>query len=342
VPTAVRRASDHRSQEQSLESPGVSVVIVNYNTRDRVLRLLRALAPGAGAVYSEGKGKLELIVVDNASRDGSSAAIREEFPQVKLVAQSSNRGFAGGVNPGVAVATQPLVLLLNSDAQTTLDSISAAASYMASHVEVGILGPRILCVDESPQSSMWRDPSLKWLLLSALGLNKVKALNFERYHERVVENPVDVDCVCGAAFMVRRSLFEELGGLDEDFFMYFEETDFCVRARQRGFRVHHAPVGRFVHEDGGTSRSVRRRTYLDYRRSEILFYKKHGGAVRALAARGLLVLESAVRVPPLLALSAFGGERRASAAARLRLRVAGLRWLLDPRGGLVPDVDRAD
>ena len=110
-----------------MTAPGVSVVIVNWNTRDMVFDCWRSLS----TPDEESAHELELIVVDNNSSDGSVEAIRREFPAVKLVAQSENRGFAGGVNPGVEVATQPLVLLLNTDAHTSRESIEEAARYMA-------------------------------------------------------------------------------------------------------------------------------------------------------------------------------------------------------------------
>jgi GT2 family glycosyltransferase len=141
--------------------------------------------------------------------------------------------------------------------------------------------------------------------------------------------------------MIRRDLLERLGGLDEDYFMYFEETDFCVRTRKLGLKVHYAPVGEFLHEAGGTSKSVRLRTYLDFRRSQILFHLKHGGAGSALAARALLAASSAVRVPPLMVLSATRGANREGARARLKPNLSGLRWLLNPASRLVPEVDRS-
>jgi GT2 family glycosyltransferase len=281
--------------------------------------------------------ELELIVVDNNSKDGSVEAIRREFPAVKLVAQTENRGFAGGVNPGIRVATQPLVLLLNSDVRTSRSSIEEAARYMDEHPEVGVLGPRILHLDRSPAASCFRDPSLTLLTLKALGLSRLKLLNFARYHQKVFTEPAEVDVVAGCAMMIRRDFLVELGGLDEDFFMYFEETDFCFRARERGKQVHYAPIGEFLHEAGGTSKTVKLRTFLDFRRSEILFHRKRGGPAAALAARGLLALAAALRVPPLAALSLFSEE----AQARLDLNWHGLLWLLNPFSGLVPDVDRS-
>jgi hypothetical protein len=300
-----------------------------------LLRLLASLS----TPDEESPHELELIVVDNNSGDGSVEAIRREFPAVKLVAQTENRGFAGGVNPGIQVATQPLILLLNTDAQTSRDSIEEAAQYMARLPEVGILGPQILSPQGNPQSSAWRDPSLKWMALRAVGLSKLKTLNFERYHEKTFTEATAVDCVSGCAMMLRRELLDELGGFDEDYFMYFEETDFCVRARRRGKQVHHAPVGEFLHEEGGTSKTVRLRTFLDFRRSQILFHRKHGGVAAAIAARGLLVLGSALRVPPLAALSMTGSSERAR--AQLSLHWNGLVWLINPFNSLVPDVDRS-
>jgi hypothetical protein len=148
------------------------------------------------------------------------------------------------------------------------------------------------------------------MALSAVGLSKIRALNFERYGEKVFTEPTEVGAVCGCALMVWRDLLVELGGLDEDYFMYFEETDLCVRVSQHGKEVHHAPVGEFLHEDGGTSKTVKLRTFLDFCRSEILFHQKHGGTAKAIAAPGLLALAAAVRVPPLAVLSLVGSSKR--------------------------------
>jgi hypothetical protein len=309
--------------------------MVNWNTRDMVLSLLGSLS----APDNQSEHELELIVVDNDSSDGSAEAFRSEFPDLKLVAHTENRGFAGGVNPGLEVATQPLILLLNTDAQTSRASIEESAQYMADHPQVGILGPRILYPDRSHLASCWRDPSLVWLALGAVGLTKLKAFKFARYGETVFTKPAEVDSVCGCAMMIRRDLLDELGGLDEDYFMYFEETDLCLRARQHGMQVHHAPVGEFLHEAGGTSKSVRLRTFLDFRRSTILYHLKHSGVGTAIAARGLLALSAALRVPPYAVLSLLGTSERAR--SQLEVNWKGLLWLLNPVGGLVPDVDRS-
>jgi GT2 family glycosyltransferase len=300
-----------------------------------VLRMLASLS----TPNEESAHELELVVVDNNSSDGSVDAIRQEFPAVKLVAQAENRGFPGGVNPGFRAASQPLVLLLNSDAETSRGSIEEAARYMAEFPEVGILGPQIVSPERNPQSSAWRDPSLMGMALSALGLSKFKTLNFERYHERPFAEAAEVDCVSGCAMMIRRDLLEELGGFDENYFMYFEETDFCVRARGIGQKVHHAPVGEFLHEEGGASKTVRLRTFLDFRRSQILFHRKYGGVGAAITARGLLALGSVLRLPPLALLSFTGRAERAR--VQLNLHRRGLAWLLNPFNGLVPDVDRS-
>ena len=336
MPESLPTLGRHPPRTDRGSPPGVSIVIVNWNTREMVLRLLHQLSRSGGASTHP----IELIVVDNQSSDGSVDAIRRDFPEVKLVAQAENRGFAGGVNPGVEVATQPLVLLLNTDAHTSRESIEAVAQYMADTPDVGVVGPQILSAEHTPESSAWRDPSLTWMALAAMGINKLKPFNFERYHEKPFIRAGEVDCVSGCAMMIRRDLMVELGGFDEDYFMYFEETDFCVRARRRGTRIHHAPVGEFVHEGGGTAKSVRLRTFLDFQRSQILFHRKHGGVAAAVVARGLLALGSALRVPPLAALSLTGRSERAR--AQLRLQLNGLAWLANPFSGLVPDVDRSD
>ena len=301
-----------------------------------VSRLLSTLSSPS----DESAHELELIVVDNNSQDGSAEAIRRDFPMVKLVAQSENLGFAGGVNRGLEVATLPLVLLLNSDAETSRASIEELAGYMARYPRVGILGPRVLDNEGQPVSACWRDPSLVWTAMRAVGLSRVKALNFERYRERIFQEPTEVDCVCGCALMAPRELLLELGGLDEDYFMYFEETDLCVRARRSGWEVHHAPIGRFLHQGRGTSKTVRLRTYLELRRSQILFHRKHGGAASAVMARGLLALGAALRVPALAALSSVRDSPRNREQLELNWKCLG--WLMSPSRHLVPDVDRSD
>ena len=300
-----------------------------------VLRLLGTLSGPPSASGHE----LELIVVDNDSSDDSVDAIRRQFPEVKLLAQHDNKGFAGGVNPGVEAATKPLVFLLNTDAHTTRESIEEVADYMGRRPDVGVVGPQILTPDHEAETSAWREPSLTGLALETLGLRKLKVFNYERYHDKRFAEPEEVDCVSGCAMMIRRDLMLELGGFDEDYFMYFEETDFCVRARRLGQKVHHAPVGEFVHEGGGTAKSVRLRTFLDFKRSQILFHKKHQGVAAALAARGLLALGSELLVLPLAALAPTGRCDRSK--GQLGLHLNGLAWLAYRRGGLVPDVERS-
>ncbi len=330
-----------KASSQRLSGEGVSVLIVNWNTKDAVTRLLEDVLGDLGKYCRH----VEVVVVDNHSADGSVAALAETFPaatypQLKVIAETRNHGFAGGVNRGAQACSQPLILLLNSDVRTDAESIEAVAAYADQHPEAGVLGPKILNPDGSHQTSCWRDPSLFWPLMSAVFLDKVAALNFERYGEKPFAEPLDVDCVCGCALLVRRDLFLQLQGLDEDYFMYFEETDLCVRIRGLGRTVRFVPVGRFLHEDGGTSKQVKLRTYLDFRRSQMLFHRKHHGALSALTVRALLALSALLRVPVLCLLSLRGGSRGGDAKSRLSLTVRGLCWLLNPFGGLIPQVQR--
>lgn len=318
------------------EPLGVSVIIVNWNTRDLVLRLLGRLQDDDCVLTRQ----LQMIVVDNGSMDGSVEAIRFEYPQTTVLSQEQNRGYAGAINPGIAKAIQPLIFVLNSDLQTDCISIERVAQYAEEQQQAGIIGPQIQNDDGSHQSSSWRDPSLLWIFLESLGLSRLRPLNLERYGGRPRRTPAIVDCVCGCAMLIRRDVLMELGGFDEDFFMYYEETDLCRRVRQSGRQVHHVPIGLFLHEGGGTSRAVRLRTFLDYHRSHILYYTKYSGTTAAVAARVLLAVGMAIRVPPLAILYVLGRKRRVRIAEKLMLNWRGLRWLLNPAGGLVPDVDR--
>jgi GT2 family glycosyltransferase len=277
-----------------------------------------------------------VIVVDNASEDGSVEAARARFDAygVRWLVQGRNLGFAGGVNQGFAAARQPLVLLLNTDVRTSPAEIEALCVHAESHPLAGVVGPRVTYPDGSFQESYWRFPSLWRLFCSASGLFKLlpasQLLNGERYAGRRFAEPTPVDAVSGCVFLTRRELVQQLGGLDEGYFMYFEETDFCRRVRDAGHQVHYAPVATFVHLLGGSSRLARRRNFLEFRRSLVRFHRKHGGRMAALVARALLLLHLGLRLPYWGLRSLLRGEMGKSARDMVGLHVAAmgdlLRW----------------
>lgn len=303
----------------------LSVVIVSWNTRELLLDALESLLPLEGL-------EAEVIVVDNASSDGSAEAVSERYPGVRVVRNPRNLGFAGGVNTGFREARHPYVLLLNTDTEVRGDAPQALLRYAQAHPEAGVVGPRVLNRDGSLQASRFRFPSLLNLLLSSTYLYKAfprsRFFNRERLAGDEAGGPVDA--VSGCAFLVRADLIERIGGFDEGFFMYAEETDFCFRAWQAGFEVHFAPVAEIVHFGGGSSRLARRRNFLEYRRSMVRYFHKHQGRVRAELARLLLAVFLVLRLPywGLRALTARGAD--APARGQLANYLAGVRFLLQP------------
>ncbi len=317
----------------------LSIVIVNWNTKDMLLELLGELLPWRG------ERACEILLVDNASVDGSVAAVSERFAGyldagLHILPQGENLGFAGGVNRGFAAATGSWILLLNTDVRCTQEGIEALCSYGDRWPEVGIVGPDVRNEDGSVQDSYWRFPTLWQLFCSTTWLYKLLPsspfFNGERYEGRRFEEATSVDAVSGCVFLLRRSVLaacedrDGVFGLDEDYFMYFEETDLCRRARDVGSQVRFAPVARFVHFLGGSSRLARKRNFLEFRRSLVRYHRKHGGALRAVLARSLVVASLVLRVP-IWALRSLGrGQRGQEARAMLALHAAGVVDMLRP------------
>jgi hypothetical protein len=308
--------------------PSLSVVIVSWNTKALLLDALRSFLPLRGITG-------EVLVVDNASSDGSAEAAEREFPEVRVIRNQRNLGFAGGVNVGLAAAQEPLICLLNTDTLVTGDALPRLVEYAASHPEAGIVGPRVTNRDGTLQASCFRFPSLLNLLLSATFLYKLfpgsSFLNRERFAGADLSIPRKVDVVSGCCFLIRRDVLARIGPLDEDYFMYAEETDLCFRARAAGFEVHYAPVGEIVHFGGGSSRLASRRMFLEFRRSLLRFFRKNHGPLQAFAARILLLVFLLVRTPYWMLRALLPGKLRAEARVRLGHHLAGMAFLASGR-----------
>ncbi len=302
---------------------GLSVVLVNWNTRERLLTILDALE---SAMLTR---ELQIVVVDNASSDGSAEAVREEHPDVEVRAQKSNLGFGAGANRGVAAACHDLVLLLNTDVEFEADAIERLLEYADRHPYAAVIGPKIVDENGVVQTSHWRVPTLGQMVSEGLMLHRVQRPD-------VLTSAQGVDCVSGCVFLVRRDAFVRLGGFDEDFFMYFEETDLCRRVLENGHAVHYAPVATFVHEGGGSGHRIRGPLFCEFRRSEILFHGKRGGLLAEIAARAISIGAVGLRLFGYTAVMCTPGYAGIRARAKVALFARGLVSLIAPR--LVPRV----
>ena len=252
--------------------PDVSAIVVNWNTRDLLADCLNTL------IHNTQDPDLEIMVVDNASSDGSVEMLRRAFPQVRLLLNEANVGFARANNQGMAASHGRYLLLLNSDAFLQPGALPALVSLAEARPQAGIVGAQLLNLDGSFQASHTAFPTLwrEFLILSGLG----RAL-FGRWYpshgSEEARGPQRVDYVEGACVLVRREAFEAVGGLDEDYFMYAEEVDWCYAMRAKGWQVWYQPAARVVHLGSGSSRRRSTQRETDLYRSRITFFRKHYG-----------------------------------------------------------------
>jgi len=298
-----------------------SIVIINWNTRD-ILRNCLA------SVYAQTKGVgFEVIVIDNASTDNSTEMVKTEFPKVILLQNDTNRGFAAANNQGIAIARGRYVLLLNSDTVILGEAISRSVQFADAQPEAAVVGCRVLNPDKTLQMTCFMFPSILNMFLSCTYLYKLFPRNKFFGRERMTwwdrEDVRQVDVVTGCFMLVRRQAIEEVGVMDERFFMYGEETDWCYRFKQAGWKVVFTPDGEIIHLGGQSSKKVRRDMIIRLRLSILGFIRKHHNRAYHLAACILTAVFFAVRLPGWLFLSIFGGQRRKTALTRFRAYLNG-------------------
>lgn len=213
----------------------ISIIIVSYNTRDLLRQCLESLdrhCPDA-----------EVIVVDNASRDDSAEMVRGDFPHVKLIALSENRGFAGGNNAGLKQATGDLLLLLNSDTVVEDDSLQRCAEWIAQRPDIGAVSPRLIGMDGHPQQGLHQFPSLGRRVRRA----------FWSHPKPETDEQADSSWLAGTALMIRREALEQCGGgLDDTYFMYWEDADFSARLLEAGWKLAECPESHVRHYGGAS------------------------------------------------------------------------------------------
>lgn len=238
-----------------MDSPRIelSIVIANYNTLDLLRRCLDNI------FGLELDLRFEIIIVDNASRDGSQDWLKGMKDQrVTSVFSTENRGFAGGCNSGIRQSNGEHILLLNTDAFPQPGAIEALVDYLDAHAQVGIVGPQLLYPNGQWQRSSGRIPSPRTAILGTLGIVSVEHI-FRSILWRVAERwcrPRPVEYVDGACMLIRRKVFDEVGLLNEDFFFFVEDAEFCLRARKKGWSIFQIPNSRVVHLRGGGMSSL--------------------------------------------------------------------------------------
>lgn len=254
----------------------VSVVVLNYNTREHLRQCLEAL----GSEPSRAGLETEVLVVDNASSDGSADMVAGEFGWVRLIRSPRNGGFAFGNNQAIRVARGDAVLILNPDTLMPAEGLAQLYEKLLEHPEAGIIGPKLVRPDGSMHLACRRSfptPMVSFYRFSGLGQLFAGSSRFGRYNLTYIDPDlaIEVDSVCGACMLVRRAVIERVGLLDERFFMYGEDLDWCLRTREAGWTVRYEPSVVVQHQHGAASRQRALRTTVHFFRAMDLFYRKH-------------------------------------------------------------------
>lgn len=300
----------------------VSIIVVNWNTKS----LLRDCL---ASVYEHSRDiNFEIIVVDNASTDGSKEMIKDDFPKVVLIENNKNRGFAAANNQGVDVAKGRYVLLLNSDTIVLGNCIANIMSFADTQPRAGVIGCRVLNSDRTLQPTCFMFPSVLNLFLSSSYLYKLFPKNRFFGRERMTwwnANDVrEVDIIKGCFMLIRREAIEQVGRMDENFFMYAEETDWCYRFKKSGWKVMFAPVGEIIHYGGQSTTQIPVAMIVQLRLSILKFIKKHYSWPSHLIARFLVALFFAVRLPVWLAVALLRPAVRAEATVKMKAYSTGI------------------
>lgn len=255
----------------------LTVVIVSWNTKQLLDKCLASLKQEIerSAFLKDS----EVFVVDNNSADGSAAMVADQYPWVKLVRNDENRGFAYANNQAMRIARGEYVLLLNPDTEIVEGAITTLNSFLRSHPDCGVVAPQLLNTDGSVQSSCRKFPTFSGMACELLGLSRLlpsvakfrqyKMLDWKHDDERQVDQPE------GACLLIRRVVLDQIGLFDEEFFMLFEEVDWCYRAKAAGWQIWFTPTAKVIHHYGQSIKQVKVPMILSSHRGLYRFWYKH-------------------------------------------------------------------
>lgn len=302
----------------------VSIIIVSYNTREVTLACLDSIVKYTTSCT------FEIILIDNGSSDGTLDAVRARFPSVRIVANTKNIGFAAANNQGIALATGQYILLLNPDTEVDEYSISNTLHYARQRPEAGVIGVRCIGVDGEQQSTLFRTKRLAEVCINAFIPNRMmrrsRILGRSRYVGANLDHEQDVEIVAGCFMFVNRVALSQIGGMDEQFFMYGEEAEWCHRFRSRGWKVRYFPGARILHYGGVSTDRSPAQMNIAMAKSNLLLIQKTQGRMSAYLANLFMLLRDGPRAAAWLFMKPFARNRPGAMAQSCR-RAAG-RFLL--------------
>ena len=307
----------------------ISLIIVSWNAKLYLRDCLKSIRQDA-TLYQR-----EVIVVDNASSDGSPEMVAREFPWVCLLRNSTNTGFSKANNIGIHHSQGRYVALVNSDVIVKPGCVDSLVSYLDTNLRVGVAGPRVLSGDGSIQPSCSRFPTFRRAVFRALALDTLfptsdfLAGDFMPAQMHSKERRVDV--VSGCFLVARREAVAMVGLLDERFFIYSEDVDWCKRFRKSGWQVVYYPAAEAIHFGGASSANDPERFSVEMQKADLIYWRKHHGALGGAYYRAMLLAHQLVRLAPRLAVYAFCPGKRQDIAPKINNSVACLLGLFGQR-----------
>ena len=304
----------------------VSVVVVSWNTKELVRQCLKSLESARSHLA------VEVILVDNASTDGTVELVREQFPHARILQTATNLGFAKANNLGIEISSGECVALINSDVVVPDGCLEKMVEYMKEQPGIGMLGPKMILRDGTVGCSVYRFPTIWNWFCNAFALNRFfKASKAFNNFEILDFNPnaiQDVDVLTGWFWMVRRTALTQVGVLDDRFFMYGEDIDWPKRFHKAGLRVVFYPEAQAIHYCGASSSQAPTRFYVEMNRANLQYFRKHHGLPGVIGFWIATWFHQVIRIISYCFAYVLGQSDRAMSAYKVRRSFACLLWLM--------------
>jgi GT2 family glycosyltransferase len=305
----------------------ISIIIVNWNAREHLLKCLESVYRNLPKNYT-----VETIVVDNGSTDGSPEVVESKFPQVILIKNGENMGFSSANNIGIHRSVGRYLCLVNSDVIMLDSCLEKLVEYMDGHEDVGMAGPRILNIDRGFQPSCQCFPGLWNNFCHAVGLSNLfpKSSFFSKPYMEYWAHDSEkrVDALNGCFWIMRRSILDKVGLLDERFFIYGEDMDMCKRFNKAGWGVVFCPYAEVIHVGGASSANAPIKFYLEMQKADLQYWRKHHGRTMEFLYRTIILLRHSVRVICRAIQYALCPSCRPTVGFKLRRSAACVLWAL--------------
>jgi GT2 family glycosyltransferase len=309
---------------------GISVIIVSWNAQKYLRDCLASLRA------TRGTSVREIIVVDNDSHDGSPEMVAEEFTEVTLIRTGENLGFARANNLAIQKASGSWLALINSDVVVHPGCLQALAGFLESHSEAALVGPKVIGGDGHLQRTCRLLPGVWNMACQAFGLDRLlpkwRLFSGREMRHWDQNDLTEVEVLSGCFWMARREAVAEIGGLDERFFFYAEDVDWCKRFRDGGWKVFFVPQAVATHFGGGSSANAPLAYCIQMLRANLDYWRKHHGKAGQRIYRALSVVHFGVRVIPLGILRMAGAAKAGVIGQKFQENFVSLRWLLTGRG----------